>query len=41
MCRFAQLVAQKSNYWLRKTFGDYKLGAKILNQWVVVKNAKV
>jgi len=41
MCRFAQLVAQKSECWLKKKFSDVKEGARILNQLVLVKNAKV
>lgn len=41
MCRFAQLVAQKSCDWLKKKLRDSKEGARILNQLVLVKNAKV
>lgn len=41
MCRFAQLAAQKSTYWLKKVFSSRDLGAQILNQLVLVKNAKV
>lgn len=41
MCRFAQLCTQKTKYWLKKTFNDYNTGKKILNQHILVKNAKV
>lgn len=41
MCRFAQLTAQKSRYWMKKIFNDKDSGARILNQLVLVKNAKV
>lgn len=41
MCRFAQLCAQKSRYWLRNKLSDFSEGRKILNQMVLVKNAKV
>ena len=41
MCRFAQLIAQKSTYWIKKTFCDKDIGAQVLNQLVLVKNAKV
>ena len=41
MCRFAQLTAQKTTYWLKKTFNNYNTGRKILNQHILVKNAKV
>lgn len=41
MCRFAQLVVQKSTYWLNKVFHNKEMGAKVLNQLVLVKNAKV
>ena len=41
MCRFAKLTAQKSMNWLRKKFSDVKEGARIVNQLVLVKNAKV
>ena len=41
MCRFAQLVAQKSKYWLNKIFHNKEMGAQILNQLALVKNAKV
>ena len=41
MCRFAKLSAQKSVYWMKKKFNDLVEGRKILNQLVLVKNAKV
>lgn len=41
MCRFAKLIAQKTKYWLKKTFNNRKIAAAILNQHVLVKNAKV
>jgi len=41
MCRFSKLIAQKSNYWLKKTFKNLSETRKILNQFVLVKNAKV
>ena len=41
MCRFAKLAAQKSKYWMKKTLGDIIEGANVLNQLVLVKNAKV
>jgi len=41
MCRFAKLSAQKSIYWMKKKFNDLVEGRKILNQLVLVKNAKV
>jgi len=41
MCRFAQLTAQKSGYWMKKVFNDKDSGGRILNQLVLVKNAKV
>lgn len=41
MCRFAQLCTQKTTYWLKKTFNNYNTGRKILNQNILVKNAKV
>lgn len=41
MCRFAKLSAQKSTYWMKKKFNDLSEGRRILNQLVLVKNAKV
>ena len=41
MCRFAQLCAQKTKYWLKKNFNNFNTGRKILNQYILVKNAKV
>jgi len=41
MCRFTQLCTQKTTYWLKKTFNDFNTGRKILNQHILVKNAKV
>ena len=41
MCRFAKLSAQKSTYWMKKRFDDLVEGRKILNQLILVKNAKV
>lgn len=41
MCRFAKLYAQRSTYWMKKTFADPAKAARILNQLVLVKNAKV
>lgn len=41
MCRFAQLCTQKTTYWLKKTFNNFNTGRKILNQHILVKNAKV
>lgn len=34
-------TAQKSRYWMKKIFNDKDSGARILNQLVLVKNAKV
>ncbi|MBU4502141.1 MAG: hypothetical protein KKA79_06090, partial [Nanoarchaeota archaeon] len=41
MCRFTKLTAQKTTYWLKKNFNNYNTGRKILNQHILVKNAKV
>lgn len=41
MCRFAKLAAQKSKYWLNKTFSKTEMATTILNQQILVKNAKV
>ena len=41
MCRFAKLSAQKSTYWMRRKFNNLIEGRRILNQLVLVKNAKV
>ncbi|MCG2718326.1 MAG: transposase, partial [Nanoarchaeota archaeon] len=41
MCRFTKLCTQKTTYWLKKTFKNHNTGRKILNQYILVKNAKV
>lgn len=41
MCRFTKLCAQKTMSWLKKTFNNFNTGKKILNQHILVKNAKV
>ena len=41
MCRFAKLSAQNSVYRMKKKFNDMVEGRRILNQLVLVKNAKV
>ncbi|MBI2672082.1 hypothetical protein HYX16_04060, partial [Candidatus Woesearchaeota archaeon] len=41
MCRFARLSAQKSTGWIRRKFNNLIEGRRILNQLVLVKNAKV
>ena len=41
MCRFAKLSSEKSTYWMKKKFSDLVEGRRILNQKILVKNAKV